>query len=256
MGAARTTPGAGDVLLVDPDAWDVDGTDLDADLDADLDDGPARRATHRPRRSGRRTAALVAGGALAVVVVLVGSSELLRSPQERLEGRLTDALEGAGVHLAEPVSLDDDEGDGQVWTGRLRVVGAGGAVSGVRVALRPEGGELDPSLTTGLFPLVDCGSRFPLSWAGDSDTSFRTTRADLAECVTDDPRGGALVTIAWRTDEDDDGADGVAGRQTWLTDSSGGVVWLHNGPGDGGPGGLTGAQQRAVATSPELVAPL
>lgn len=262
---------ADDVLVLDPGAWDVDDADLDADLDDDDDDGdldddgggPADRAASRTRRRGRRTWAVVAGGAVAVVVALVGASELLRSPQERLEGRLTDALEDAGVRLAEPVSLEDG-GAGEVWLGRLSVADTGGGVSDVRVALRPdEGTTTEPTTSAGLFPLVDCASPYPLSWPGDSDTSFRTTRSDLAECVTDDPGGGVLVTIAWRTgdDDDDDGDDlpsGAAGRQTWLTDTRGGVAWLNNGPGDdrGGVEGLTGEQQRAVVTAEGLLAAL
>ncbi|MGQ7297822.1 hypothetical protein [Quadrisphaera sp. KR29] len=254
------TPGtadADDVLLVDLSAHD-DATAGGAAWDVDGDEPalPTGAPAHGPAaRRSRRAWAGVAAGAVAVVLVLVGASELLRSPQERVEGRLADALQDAGVQLAEPVSLRDAVGEG-VWTGRLRVLTPDGDVSGVRVAVRPD--PADPAAavpTAGLFPLVDCTTRYPLSWAGDSDTSFRTGRDDLAECVTASPGGGVLVTIAWRTDGDDDGA---AGRQTWLTDARGGVVWLHNGSGDGrgGGSGLTGEQQRAVATAEGLLAPL
>jgi hypothetical protein len=249
----------------DPDAFDLDAWDLDDDDRDDVADGAG--ATDRPAPRGRwgggRVRVAVVGGAAVAVVVLVTASHALRSPQERLEDRLTEALGDAGVQLAEPVSLEDD-GDGGVWTGRLRVEGPDGRVSGVRVALRPEAGESSaPTATAGLFPLVDCTTRYPLSWAGDSDTSFRTTRSDLAECVTGSPGGGTLVTIAWVAD-DSGGAGGGAvaeGRQTWRTDPRGGVVWLHNGSGGGrgssdGSDGMTGEQQRAVATAEGLLAPL
>lgn len=290
------TDGSDDVLLVDLDhgttsstgarsaPWDRGAATWDGDADTDDDDlgspdddgwpprssrapgpGGSQRPLRRTGRRSRRAAAGVAAGAVAVVVVLVGASSALRSPQERVQDRLTEALESAGVRLAEPVSLQDDGSDG-VWTGRLRVVGPGGSVSGVRVALRPDpvdaAGERSTGPATGLFPLVDCASPYPLSWAGDSDTSFRTTRADLAECVAEDRDGGVVVTIAWQ-DDDGDG-DGAEGRQTWRTDGSGGVVWLHNGSsdrreeGDGasGPAGLTGEQQRAVATAAGIIDPV
>lgn len=259
---------ADDPHAVDAGAWDLDAPDGTDRADGADGAGPADdaagsgRSRPGPPRRARWTWAVVLAGAAAVVVVLTGASSLLRSPQERLQDRLTDALDAAGVRLAEPVSLEDD-GAGQVWTGLLRVREAGGGVTGVRVALRPDPPEsAEPGVTAGLFPLVDCGTRYPLSWAGDSDTSFRTTRADLAECVTSSPGGGVLATIAWRSDDDsDDGSgdgSGAAGRQTWRTDLRGGVVWLHNGSNDSGDGspGLTGEQQRAVATTEGLLAPL
>ncbi|PWJ56192.1 hypothetical protein SAMN06264364_101167 [Quadrisphaera granulorum] len=253
------------------------GADVDDDDDLLVDLGSTEPEPDEPElgdpatRTGSdrgplaRTAAGIAAGAVVLVAVLLGASEVLRGPQERLEDRLSEALAGAGVELVTPVSLSDDDGDG-VWTGRLRVADADGGVTGLRVALRPHSvnaGDSAAAPAREVLPLVDCESRYPLSWPGDSDTSYRTTRSDLAECVTESDGDGRITTVAWRDDDSDDGdGGGAVGRQTWRTDADGGLVWLHNGVVGGGSGdrgdswsrtGLSGEQQRAVVRTNGLL---
>jgi len=246
-----------------------DGDDLD-DLD-DLDDAwepPPRRA----RWKRRWVALAVLGGAAVLTGGVVAASSALRTPQERLEARLTEAVLSSGAQLAAPVELTPGTGDGRpaevveddadvVWTGRIQVVEDGGTAT-ARVALRLPPSEPD-EVVPGLFPTVDCDAPYPLTWPGDSDTSYRTTREDLSECVATADGDDVLVTIGWGggggRGTDGSGSAGRGDRsrvdrQTWRTDGGGGLVWLRSrGPGDGG---LTGEQQRAVASAEGLLARL
>jgi len=243
------------------------GPSAEDDLD-DLDDAwepPPRR----PRWERRWVALAVLGAAAVLTGGVVTASSALRTPQERLEDRLTEAVLSSGAQLAAPVELSPGTGDGRpaevvedgadvVWTGRVQVVEADGTAT-VRVALRLPPSEPD-EVVPALFPAVDCDSPYPLTWPGDSDTSYRTTRDDLSECVATADGDAVLVTIGWR-DDDERGDDGSGGggrpgvdRQTWRTDGGGALVWLRSrGPGDGG---LTGEQQRAVASAEGLLARL
>jgi len=242
--------------------------DLD-DLD-DLDDAwepPPRR----PRWRRRWVAVAVLGGAALLTGAVVTASSALRTPQERLEERLADAVRASGAELAAPVELtagaDDgspapstEDAAGVVWTGRLQVVEGDGTAT-LRVALRLPPAEPD-AVVPALFPAVDCDTRYPLTWPGDSDTSYRTTRDDLSECFATTDGDDVLVTVGWRDDGRGSGRSGSAGgggrsgvdRQTWRTDGDGGLVWLRSR--GAGEGGLTGEQQRAVASAEGLLARL
>ncbi|MBF5080495.1 hypothetical protein [Quadrisphaera sp. INWT6] len=270
--APSRSQGAG---ALDSASDDLDGLDGLEELDLDTPWEPPPR---RPRWRRRWVALAVLGGAAALTGVVVAASSALRTPQERLEDRLAEAVRASGAELASPVELTAGAGGGRsapgtaseagdgadvVWTGRLQVVEADGTAT-VRVALRLPPSEPD-EVVPSLFPAVDCDTRYPLTWPGDSDTSYRTTRADLSECVATADGDDVLVTIGWR--DDDDGWYGGAGggdagggdragvdRQTWRTDGDGGLVWLRSR--GAGEGGLTAEQQRAVASAEGLLARL
>lgn len=240
-----------------------DGPGGALDLDAPWEPPPRRTARWR-----RRWVALaVLGGAALLTGVAVTASSALRTPQERLEDRLAEAVRGSGAQLAGPVELTPGTGDGTaaadvddgadvVWTGWVRVVEGDGTAT-VRVALRLPPSEPD-EVVPALFPAVDCDSPYPLTWPGDSDTSYRTTRADLSECVAAGDGDDVLVTIGWRDDDEGSGDGGgdrsEVDRQTWRTGGDGALVWLRSR--GAGEGGLTGEQQRAVASTEGLLARL
>lgn len=188
--------------------------------------------------------------AVAVLGAAAAVAPVLRTPDERVEGRVTDALEAAGVELADPVDLESSGGEAPVWTGRVRVVQADGSVAGVRVSVRPDGPSADAIPARWLFPGVDCDSPYPLSWLGDSDSSYRTTRAQLAECLSQDRRGDVLVTIAWRRAEFDPGApDGGTGAE------AAGAADGANGSTDGADGSTDGSGSRPSGARPGTSTP-